>query len=51
ERCISGHRSSTCEHLTASLVEIKGKGRPSTQCGHCKTRRSAAVGAHSKCVC
>ncbi|KAJ3334287.1 hypothetical protein HDU93_008038 [Gonapodya sp. JEL0774] len=50
-RCIAGHRSSSCEHTSSQLVEIKSKGRPSTQCGHCKTRRSHAVGAHAKCVC
>ncbi|KAJ3064120.1 hypothetical protein HDU98_000147 [Podochytrium sp. JEL0797] len=60
EPCLKGHRSSSCNHWTRVLVEVKGKGRPSTQCSHCRTRRSgsAATGSgakaghsHHKCLC
>ncbi|KZT01608.1 uncharacterized protein LAESUDRAFT_717391 [Laetiporus sulphureus 93-53] len=39
ETCIKGHRSSTCKHTDRPLYEIKKKGRPVTQCEHCRELR------------
>ncbi|AET40509.1 Cup2p Ecym_6116 [Eremothecium cymbalariae DBVPG len=36
ERCIRGHRVTTCNHTDQPLMMIKPKGRPSTTCAHCK---------------
>ncbi|KAI9281767.1 hypothetical protein BC943DRAFT_329542 [Umbelopsis sp. AD052] len=48
--CIKGHRSSHCTHADRPLFEIKKKGRPITQCSHCRDlRRNRQV--HVKCVC
>ncbi|TFK71139.1 copper-fist-domain-containing protein [Pluteus cervinus] len=50
ETCIKGHRSSTCKHTDRPLFEIKKKGRPITQCTHCRElRKTRAV--HVKCSC
>ncbi|KAI9018221.1 copper fist DNA binding domain-containing protein, partial [Hyaloraphidium curvatum] len=51
EKCIGGHRPATCKHVDRPLKEIRNKGRPSTQCDHCKSRRSEKCGSHVKCVC
>ncbi|KAJ3298675.1 hypothetical protein HDU79_008168 [Rhizoclosmatium sp. JEL0117] len=45
EACLKGHRSNSCAHWTRKLVEVKGKGRPVSQCSHCRIRRSGSVGA------
>ncbi|KAI9268726.1 copper fist DNA binding domain-containing protein [Sporodiniella umbellata] len=34
--CIKGHRSSSCSHVDRPLFEIRKKGRPASQCKHCK---------------
>lgn len=48
--CIKGHRSSHCTHAERPLFEIKKKGRPVTQCSHCRDlRRNRQI--HVKCVC
>lgn len=39
ERCIRGHRVTTCNHTDQPLMMIKPKGRPSSQCKHCKELR------------
>ncbi|TKA57759.1 hypothetical protein B0A53_00908 [Rhodotorula sp. CCFEE 5036] len=50
QQCIKGHRSSKCTHSTRPLTEIRKKGRPSTQCAHCKElRKTRAV--HTRCDC
>ncbi|KAJ6523519.1 transcription factor [Mycena vulgaris] len=50
ETCIKGHRSSSCKHTDRPLFEIKKKGRPVTQCEHCrKLRKTKQV--HVKCIC
>uniref|UniRef100_A0A060T3L4 ARAD1C34672p n=1 Tax=Blastobotrys adeninivorans TaxID=409370 RepID=A0A060T3L4_BLAAD len=50
ERCIRGHRVSACQHTDKPLTMIKPKGRPTTQCAHCREhRRSRAL--HTKCLC
>ncbi|KAI0705648.1 hypothetical protein C8Q76DRAFT_175176 [Earliella scabrosa] len=50
ETCIKGHRSSSCKHTDRSLFEIKKKGRPVTQCEHCRELRKTRQ-IHVKCVC
>ncbi|ORY78858.1 copper fist DNA binding domain-domain-containing protein [Leucosporidium creatinivorum] len=48
--CVKGHRSSKCTHTTRTLVEIKKKGRPTSQCSHCRDlRKTRAV--HGRCDC
>ncbi|KAH9817566.1 hypothetical protein DFH28DRAFT_962318 [Melampsora americana] len=48
--CVKGHRSSSCAHTDRTLVEIGKKGRPPTQCAHCRELRRISK-VHSKCVC
>ncbi|WVQ79676.1 hypothetical protein IAT38_001776 [Cryptococcus sp. DSM 104549] len=52
ERCIKGHRVSTCTHTDRPLYEVKKKGRPATQCKHCKEKRkTTGSSVHTKCKC
>ncbi|ORZ15791.1 copper fist DNA binding domain-domain-containing protein [Absidia repens] len=48
--CIKGHRSSGCQHADRELVEIRKKGRPLTQCAHCRNLRKTKQ-VHIKCLC
>ncbi|ORZ16640.1 hypothetical protein BCR41DRAFT_305416, partial [Lobosporangium transversale] len=48
--CIKGHRSTTCNHDERPLHEVKKKGRPSTQCLHCKELRKAKQ-VSVRCLC
>ncbi|KAI0926560.1 hypothetical protein AcW1_002483 [Taiwanofungus camphoratus] len=50
ETCIKGHRSSSCKHTDRPLYEIKKKGRPVTQCEHCRELRKTKQ-VHVKCMC
>ncbi|KIK56166.1 hypothetical protein GYMLUDRAFT_174618, partial [Collybiopsis luxurians FD-317 M1] len=50
ETCIKGHRSSGCKHTDRPLYEIKKKGRPVTQCEHCRELRKTKQ-VHVKCIC
>jgi len=50
ETCIKGHRSSSCRHTDRPLFEIKKKGRPVTQCEHCRELRKTKQ-VHVKCLC
>jgi hypothetical protein len=50
ETCIKGHRSSACQHTERPLFEIKKKGRPVTQCEHCRELRKTKQ-VHVKCLC
>ncbi|PCH37591.1 hypothetical protein WOLCODRAFT_110154 [Wolfiporia cocos MD-104 SS10] len=50
ETCIKGHRSSSCKHTDRPLFEIKKKGRPVTQCEHCRELRKTKQ-VHVKCMC
>src|SRR5258707_4553600 len=50
ETCIKGHRSSSCKHSDRPLFEIKKKGRPVTQCEHCRELRKTKQ-VHVKCLC
>ncbi|KAG0142605.1 hypothetical protein CROQUDRAFT_662314 [Cronartium quercuum f. sp. fusiforme G11] len=48
--CVKGHRSTSCAHTDRELVEIGKKGRPPTQCAHCRELRRISK-VHSKCMC
>ncbi|KAH7101255.1 hypothetical protein BKA62DRAFT_704055 [Auriculariales sp. MPI-PUGE-AT-0066] len=48
--CIKGHRSSSCSHTERPLHEVKPKGRPITQCDHCRDLRKTRQ-VHVKCNC
>ncbi|CAN6659727.1 hypothetical protein TRVA0_031S01728 [Trichomonascus vanleenenianus] len=50
ERCIRGHRVTACQHIDQPLTMIKRKGRPSTQCQHCREHRKLK-NLHTKCKC
>ncbi|GAA5986965.1 hypothetical protein JCM10908_000971 [Rhodotorula pacifica] len=50
QQCIKGHRSSKCTHSTRPLTEIRKKGRPATQCAHCKELRKTRS-VHTRCDC
>ncbi|KAG7877695.1 hypothetical protein KL937_004565 [Ogataea polymorpha] len=50
ERCIRGHRVTTCTHVDQPMMMIKPKGRPSTQCAHCRQQRKLK-NAHITCTC
>ncbi|KAL7415969.1 hypothetical protein BDY24DRAFT_327173, partial [Mrakia frigida] len=47
---LPGHRSSSCTHTDRPLFEIKKKGRPATQCTHCRELRKTKQ-VHVKCMC
>ena len=44
------YRSSSCTHESRPLFEIKKKGRPVTQCVHCRELRKTKQ-VHVKCLC
>ncbi|KAE9406105.1 transcription factor, partial [Gymnopus androsaceus JB14] len=50
ETCIKGHRSSGCKHTDRPLYIIKPKGRPQSQCEHCRELRKTKQ-VHVKCTC
>lgn len=50
QTCIKGHRSSGCKHTDRPLFEIKKKGRPVTQCDHCRELRKTKQ-VHVRCQC
>lgn len=50
ERCIRGHRVSSCTHTDKPLTMIKPKGRPASQCLHCRESRKLK-NTHSSCSC
>ncbi|KAH9931934.1 copper fist DNA binding domain-containing protein [Fomitopsis serialis] len=50
EACIKGHRASVCQHSDRPLYEIKRKGRPVSQCDHCRELRKSKQ-VHVKCMC
>lgn len=50
ERCIRGHRVTTCTHTDQQLTMIKPKGRPATQCQHCREQRKLKH-SHVSCTC
>ncbi|EGD83744.2 hypothetical protein H112_07425 [Trichophyton rubrum D6] len=50
DACIRGHRVSTCNHSDRPLSHINKKGRPVSQCPHCRGLRKART-SHAKCEC
>ncbi|GJN71927.1 hypothetical protein PLICBS_005998 [Purpureocillium lilacinum] len=50
EACVRGHRVSNCQHSDRPLQHINKKGRPVSQCQHCRTMRKSRS-AHVKCDC
>lgn len=50
ERCIRGHRVTTCTHTDQPLTMIKPKGRPASQCQHCREQRKLKH-SHVSCSC
>ena len=52
ERCIRGHRVTTCSHTDHPMVMVKPKGRPSTTCEYCKKlRRRKYANPIGVCTC
>ena len=50
DRCIRGHRVTTCTHTDQPLTMIKPKGRPASQCHHCRENRKQKS-VHVSCTC
>ncbi|KAK3181996.1 hypothetical protein K4F52_006735 [Lecanicillium sp. MT-2017a] len=50
EACVRGHRVSNCQHSDRPLQHINKKGRPISQCAHCRSMRKSRS-AHIKCDC
>jgi len=50
EACVRGHRVSNCQHADRPLQHINKKGRPVSQCTHCRTLRKSRA-AHVRCDC
>ncbi|KAF3761477.1 hypothetical protein M406DRAFT_295096 [Cryphonectria parasitica EP155] len=50
ESCVRGHRVSNCTHADRPLQHINKKGRPVSQCQHCRSQRRSKS-AHVKCDC
>ncbi|KUI69180.1 Copper resistance protein CRF1 [Cytospora mali] len=50
ESCVRGHRVSNCQHAERPLQHINKKGRPVSQCQHCRSMRRSKS-AHVKCDC
>ncbi|OGE49239.1 hypothetical protein PENARI_c022G05203 [Penicillium arizonense] len=50
EACVRGHRVSSCHHSDRPLTHINKKGRPVSQCTHCRGLRKSRT-THIKCEC
>ncbi|PQE25444.1 copper fist dna binding domain protein [Rutstroemia sp. NJR-2017a BBW] len=50
DACVRGHRVSNCQHSERPLQHINKKGRPVSQCSHCRTMRKSRS-AHVRCDC
>ncbi|KAK2761743.1 hypothetical protein FQN54_001571 [Arachnomyces sp. PD_36] len=50
EACVRGHRVSSCHHSDRPLSYVHKKGRPVTQCQHCRGGRKSKS-THVKCEC
>ena len=50
EACVRGHRVSSCHHTDRHLVHVNKKGRPVSQCQHCRGLRKARS-QHVHCEC
>ncbi|KAF2485458.1 hypothetical protein BDY17DRAFT_242970, partial [Neohortaea acidophila] len=50
QSCLKGHRVSGCTHTDRELILVPKKGRPVTQCQHCRLERKKRS-AHVRCEC
>ncbi|EEP76352.1 predicted protein [Uncinocarpus reesii 1704] len=50
DACIRGHRVSSCQHHDRPLSHINRKGRPVSQCPHCRGLRKSRA-SHVSCQC
>ncbi|KAK5083548.1 hypothetical protein LTR05_006051 [Lithohypha guttulata] len=50
EACVRGHRVSSCSHSERKLLHVNKKGRPVSQCPHCRSLRKNRS-QHVKCEC
>ncbi|KAI1910396.1 transcriptional activator haa1 [Ophidiomyces ophidiicola] len=50
DACIRGHRVSSCQHHERPLSHINRKGRPVSQCPHCRGLRKTRA-SHVNCQC
>ncbi|KAI8675701.1 Copper-fist domain-containing protein [Fusarium keratoplasticum] len=50
ESCIRGHRVAQCQHTDRPLQRVGKKGRPVSQCNHCRTLRTSRS-VHTNCKC
>ncbi|EAS35916.3 uncharacterized protein CIMG_01270 [Coccidioides immitis RS] len=50
DACIRGHRVSSCQHHDRPLSHINRKGRPVSQCPHCRGLRKSRT-SHVSCQC
>ncbi|KAK6508874.1 hypothetical protein TWF481_003641 [Arthrobotrys musiformis] len=50
ETCIRGHRAASCNHIERPLKPLGKKGRPVSQCHHCRSLRSSRS-LHTRCKC
>lgn len=50
DACVRGHRVSNCQHSDRPLQHINKKGRPVSQCHHCRGLRKSRS-AHIRCDC
>ncbi|KAI0129407.1 hypothetical protein BJ170DRAFT_700687 [Xylariales sp. AK1849] len=50
DACVRGHRVSNCQHSDRPLQHINKKGRPVSQCQHCRSMRKSRT-SHVKCDC
>lgn len=48
--CIKGHRVAQCQHTHRPLLPLQRKGRPVSQCNHCRGNRVKNK-SHVKCTC
>ncbi|KAI7656840.1 hypothetical protein KC319_g9647, partial [Hortaea werneckii] len=48
QSCLKGHRVSGCNHTDRELTLVPKKGRPVTQCQHCRQERKKRS-AHVSC--
>jgi len=50
QNCIKGHRVAHCQHTDRPLQPLQRKGRPVSQCQHCRKYRVENK-SHVKCTC
>ncbi|VUC27051.1 unnamed protein product [Clonostachys rosea] len=50
DTCIRGHRVAQCKHTDRPLRQISSKGRPVSQCDHCRDLRKTSS-VHTRCKC